>query len=236
VLSFLSPRHGPRQGRGRDRLLAVFAAACLLEVVVITTQAWRGRPSHFGVTGAEAGFVGVGAAAGAAAIVVTMVIATVTAWRPHPEIPPSMRLALRAGFASLLVALALGAYMLARGMVISRVGAGVDAAFSGGIKPGHAATMHGVLVLPALAWLLSFTDRLETFRLAVVRVATSGYVLFAGVVVVEVLAGVNPWDVSASTLARTVLAAAGIVVLGAAGVITLRALTSRARRPDLREP
>src|ERR1700754_2209527 len=59
-LSFLSPRQGPHPGRnqGPDRLLAVFAAACLLEVVVITTQAWRGRPSHFGVTGAEAGFVG----------------------------------------------------------------------------------------------------------------------------------------------------------------------------------
>lgn len=90
------------------------------------------------------------------AIVVTMTLATLAVWRPLPGVAPSMRLALGVGFASLLVALALGVFMLARGMVISlSADGGAAAAFasSGGVKPGHAATMHGVLVLPALAWL-----------------------------------------------------------------------------------
>lgn len=66
--------------------------------------------------------------------------------------------ALRAasGFASLLIALALGVYMLARGLFIYRAELDADPAaafaFSAGIKPGHAATMHDVLVLPGLAW------------------------------------------------------------------------------------
>lgn len=36
-------------------ILVPFALACLAEVVVITVQAWRGLPSHFGVTGPGAG-------------------------------------------------------------------------------------------------------------------------------------------------------------------------------------
>lgn len=213
--------------RRRPVVLGVFAAACLVEVLVITVQAWRGQTSHFGVVGSGAGLVAGGAAGGAAAIVVTMTLATVATWRPMPDVAPSMRLALRVGFASLMVALALGVLMLARGMVISRsADGGVAAAFafSGGIKPGHGATMHGVLVLPALAWLLSFADRSESFRLTVVRVASLGYALFAGVVVVEVLATVDPVDVAAAPLAATVLAVAGAVMLAGAGVATLRAV------------
>lgn len=220
--------------RRRPAFLAVFALACLAEVLVITVQAWRGQPSHFGVVGAGGGVVA--AAAGAVAIVVTMAVATVAAWRPIPEVAPSMRLALRVGFASLSVAVALGVLMLARGMVISRsADGGVAAAFafSGGIKPGHGATMHGILVLPALASLLSFADRTETVRLTVVRVACLGYALLAGVVVVEVLATVDPFDVAAAPLAATVLAAAGTLLLVGAGVATLCSLRpGDARRDD----
>jgi hypothetical protein len=213
--------------RRRPAFLTVFALACLVEVLVITVQAWRGRTSHFGVVGEGGGLVAAGAAAGAVAIVVTMAVATVSTWRPMPGVAPSMRLALRVGFASLMVALALGVLMLARGMVISRsADGGVAAAFafSGGIKPGHAATMHGVLVLPALAWLLSFADRTEGFRLTVVRVASLGYALFAGVVVVEVLAAVDPFDVAAAPVAGTVLAVGGAALLVAAGAAAVRSL------------
>ena len=197
-------------------LLVPFAVACTAEVVVITVQAWRGLTSHFGVTGPGAGVVAGAAAGGAVVIVVTMTAATVLVWRPLPDVAPEMRLALRAGFASLLVALALGVYMLVRGVVISRGDpSGATAfAFSAGIKPGHAATMHGVLVLPLLARLLAGTDRPERFRLAVVRLAAGGYGLLAGVVVVEVLAGIDP--LAGTSVAGTVLAALGAAALIAA--------------------
>jgi hypothetical protein len=203
--------------RAPAAILVPFALACLDEVVVITVQAWRGLPSHFGVTGPGSGLVSGAAAGGAVVVVVTMTAATVAVLRPLPGVAPSMVLALRAGFASLLVALGLGVYMLARGIVISRgdpSGAAAAFAFSAGIKPGHAATMHGVLVLPALAWLLSFTDRPERSRLAVVRLASAGYGLLAGVVVVEVLVGLDP--LAGTSVTGTVLGAVGVLALASA--------------------
>jgi hypothetical protein len=216
---------GLRTRRPPAALLVPFALACATEVVVITVQAWRGLTSHFGVTGPGAGLVAGAAAGGAVVIVVTMTVATVLVCRPLPDVAPEMRLALRAGFASLLVALALGVYMLVRGVVISRVdpsGAGAFA-FSAGIKPGHAATMHGVLVLPVLARLLGSADRPERFRLAVVRLAATGYGLLAGVVVVEVLAGIDP--LAGTSIAGTVLAALGAAALLAAVGATVVSVT-----------
>jgi hypothetical protein len=45
----------------------------------------------------------------------------------------------------------------------------------GFLKPVHGVSLHGVLVLPALAWLLSFIDRDETHRTRVVAIAVTGY-------------------------------------------------------------
>jgi hypothetical protein len=97
---------------------------------------------------------------------------------------------------------------------VDPLGAPAAFAFSAGIKPGHAATMHGVLVLPVLAWLLSFTDRTEPFRLAVVRLAAAGYGLLAGVVVVEVLVGVDP--LAGTSVTGLALGGVGVVALVAA--------------------
>ena len=214
--------------RARLRLLVAFAAACTGEVVVISLQRWRGLPSHFIPSGAPGpvanGLVGGGAAAGAVVIVVVSAALTVAAFRPDPAAPADLLLAVRAGFASFLVALAVGVLMLARGMVLARSGDVAAAfAFSGGFKPGHAATMHGVLVLPLLARLLARTGRDEASRTSVVRVAVAGYVLFAGVVVVECAAGIDPLapGASAAPLVATGLAALGALVLAGAGVAGL---------------
>lgn len=219
VLSFSAIRPRPRAVT-----LSVLAGACLVEVVVITVQAWRGLTSHFGVSGPGAGLVAAGAAAGAAVLVVDLAVITVLVWRA-PAGSASMRLALRAGFAALMVALGLGVYMLARGMAIARTMDPAAAfAFSATVKPGHAATLHGVLVLPALAWLLTFAQRPERFRLAAVRTATAGYLLLAVVVVAEAIGGIDPLALSAAPLAATVAGGIGVLLLLAAIMVTLLAV------------
>ena len=69
-----------------------------------------------------------------------------------------MPLALRAGFALLVVGLLSGAAMIARGVADTRTGHQQAAYHSTGmLKPLHGVTLHAVLVLPALAWLVSLT-------------------------------------------------------------------------------
>jgi hypothetical protein len=97
-------------------------------------------------------------------------------------------------------------------------------AFSATVKPGHAATLHGVLVLPALAWLLTFAQRPERFRLAAVRTATAGYLLLAVVVVAEALGGIDPLALSAAPLAATAVGGIGVLLLLAAIMVTLLAV------------
>lgn len=223
VLSFV-----PMRVPTRSRLLAVFGVACAVEVAGITMQAWRRVPSHFtppaDATAVDA-VAAVAAASGAVAIVGVITAATVMTLRHHEEVPPSMRLALRVGFLSLMVALAIGVLMMARGTVLTRLhGDAAQAfAFSAALKPGHAATMHGVLVLPALAWLLRYAERPERFRTNVVRLAVAGYGVFATTIVLEPLLG-------NSALAYAP-AAAGTLVLTAAATRTARAIATPPPHP-----
>jgi hypothetical protein len=171
--------------RTRRVLLGVFAADCVAEVALITLQAWRKVPSHFNMETSFDTAVTRMLAAGGAILVITLVTLTVAAFRANPGTAPSMRLALRAGFAALMVALASGAAMIARGVAEAQTGhqqAAYHVAVA--LKPAHFVTMHAVLVLPALAWLLTFTGRPEPRRVRAVALATAGYGAAAAAVVI----------------------------------------------------
>ena len=87
-------------------------------------------------------------------------------------------LALRAGFATLLIGLAAGAAMIARGVVLTNTGHQQLAYQLGGfLKPLHAVSLHGVLVLPAFAWALSQLAWPEARRRRVVAWSVGGYAL-----------------------------------------------------------
>jgi hypothetical protein len=211
--------------RTRRWLLGLFAAASVLEVVLITLQAWRRVPSHFNLETPFDAVVARVLAAGGGVLIVVIAVLTVASWRADSRVAPSMRLAVRAGLVALDVALLIGAVMIATG--ISRVLAGdQQAAYAvgGALKPGHAVTMHGVLVLPVLAWLLARTGWPEQRRVRVVWLAVTGYALLAGVVIAESIAGVNPLEAPA---VATALAALGTLAVGAAGLITVAALARR---------
>ncbi|MEU1188621.1 hypothetical protein [Streptomyces sp. NPDC005859] len=164
---------GPRL---RTALLGVFTADCVVEVGGITLQAWRGVPSHLDMETHFDTAVSMTLAVGGGVLVVLLTVFAVASFRHPPTGPAGMALAVRSGFAILLVALASGAAMIARGVVLTRTGH-QEAAYqsTASLKPLHGVSLHPVLVLPALAWLLSRTPWSETVRWRIVAAAVWCY-------------------------------------------------------------
>jgi hypothetical protein len=178
VVSFLNLRNRTRAG-----FVSVFAAASVLETVLVTLQAWRGVPSHFNVATSFDALITRGLAAGGAVLVLLIVAMTVVAFRPNATVPASLRLAVQVGFMLLCAAMAVGGVMIGIGMRLVFAGNAAAAyAMGGALKPTHAMTMHGILVLPVLGRLLAFTDWSEERQLQMMRYAATGYVLLTLVV------------------------------------------------------
>ncbi|MFI7297635.1 hypothetical protein [Streptomyces sp. NPDC050121] len=167
-------RVGPRL---RTALLGVFAADCVVEVGGITLQAWRRVPSHLNMETPFDTAVSMMLAVGGGVLVVLLTVFAVASFRRRPTGPAGMALAVRAGFAILLVALASGAAMIARGVVLTRTGH-QEAAYhsTAPLKPLHGVGLHAVLVLPALARLLSRTPWSKAVRWRIVAGAVGCYV------------------------------------------------------------
>ncbi|GAA1945030.1 hypothetical protein GCM10009837_83910 [Streptomyces durmitorensis] len=162
--------------RTRAALLVPFAADCVLEVGGIALQAWRRVPSHLNMESGVDSAVSMSLAVGGGILVVLLSAFAVASFRHRPTGPTGMPLALRSGFAILLVALASGAAMIARGVFLPRSGHQESAYRStAALKPPHGVSLHAVLVLPAPAWLLSRTSWGERTRQRVMTAAVGCY-------------------------------------------------------------
>ncbi|MEU8932771.1 hypothetical protein AB0D30_23175 [Streptomyces sp. NPDC048409] len=162
--------------RLRTVLLVVFAADCVVEVGGITLQAWRRVPSHLDMETPFDTAVSMTLAVGGGVLVVLLTVFAVVSFRRRPAGPEGMALAVRSGFAVLLVALVSGAAMIARGVVLVRTGH-QEAAYdsTAPLKPLHGVSLHAVLVLPALAWSLSRTSWSGRVRWRIVAAAVGCY-------------------------------------------------------------
>jgi hypothetical protein len=226
-------------GRSRTVLLGAFTVTCVVETALVSMQAWRGVPSHFNF---ETGFdtaVSMTLAAGGFVIIATAIGMTLAAFRTGPRQTAAMRLAVRFGFVTLLVALAVGAAMIATGSVAAR---GPDPSVApptspspftaGFLKPAHAVTMHAILVIPALAWLLSFTRWGENQQANIVRLGIVGYTILSVVIIIESAAHLSPLTAPPLAMAVsglglvTLVTAGGLAVYGAFMRPTL-AITNR---------
>jgi hypothetical protein len=176
-------------GRTRALLLGLFAADCVVEVAGITVQAWRHVPSHFNTVGPLDAVVATALAIGGAVLVGTLGTFAVVALRGRVDAAPPMRRAVRAGFALLLAALASGVAMIVRGEQLIAAGQRTLAYDTAGyLKWFHAVTLHAVLVLPALAWLLA-RSRLDGARQQrAVTLGVAAYLLAAAVALAVCLA------------------------------------------------
>jgi hypothetical protein len=177
-------------GRARSLLLSAFAVASILETGLVTLQAWRGVPSHFNVATTLDAWVTRGLAGGGLLLVVMVLTLTVAAFRTNARVPASLMLAIRVGFLALTASMVVGGAMIARGMTLV-FGGDPQTAYStgGGFKPMHAVTMHAVLILPALAWLLTRTGWSESLQFRVVAAAAAIYTLLAAGVAAANLSG-----------------------------------------------
>jgi hypothetical protein len=176
--------------RARTVLLSVFAAACVLETVLVSLQAWRGVPSHFNVETPVDAVIAQLLAAGGVTLVAIIAALTFISFRANPAAPVAMRLAIRTGFVVLLGSMVTGALMIAKGMSLVFTGDPQAAYLTGGwLKPTHAVTMHAVLLLPALAWLLPHTGWSERHQTRLILIAAAGYVAFAAAIAVGNLTG-----------------------------------------------
>jgi peptidoglycan/LPS O-acetylase OafA/YrhL len=78
--------------------------------------------------------------------------------------------------------------------------------------------MHAILVLPMLAWVLSFADWSERPRTGVVVVAAASYVAVACATAAANVAGIESGQMSPATIA---LFTAGVVLLFGTGMLAL---------------
>lgn len=139
--------------RWRARLLAAFAADCVLEVAGITVQAWRDVPSHLNTSTPFNAAVAALLAVGGGVLVMVLGTFAYFAVRRPIDAPPDMALAIRAGWLFLMAGLAAGAAMIAVGSVAMRTGDAARAyVITGFLKGFHGLTIHALLTIPAVAW------------------------------------------------------------------------------------
>lgn len=202
--------------RMRAVLLGAFTTASVVETALVTLQAWRGVPSHFNVETPFDAAVAGSLAIGGVSLVLMIIAFTIASFRGNPPVPISISVAIRIGFVILVIALAVGGVMIARGMQFVTAGDPQAAYATGGaFKPIHGVTMHAILVLPMLAWLLSFADWTERRRLGVVLLAAAAYIVIGGVVSVITLAALAPPSVPIAVGVASALVVAGMTVSGA---------------------
>ncbi|GEB55580.1 hypothetical protein [Streptomyces gardneri] len=227
----------PLAERTRTLLLAAFTAASLLETGLITLQAWRGVPSHFNTETTFDAFVTRALAAGGITLIAVVVALTVAALRPAPGVDPGMRLALRAGLVALTGSMAAGAVMIAYGLTLEGAGRAAEAYRSAGfLRPAHAVTMHAVLLLPSLAWLLSRTRRPEAERLRLIRVTVAAYGAVAALVTAAAAVGLTLADPATTAVVSAVVTTAPALAFLAFGVSPSVRENRASTRPGNPEP
>jgi hypothetical protein len=213
--------------RGRAIVLGAFTVASVMETALVSLQVWRGVPSHFNLETTFDAWIARVLAGGGMVLVALIVVLTVAAFRMNPSLPISLLVAIRVGFATLVGAVVVGALMIAKGMLLVFRGDPQAAYATGGVlKPTHAVALHAILVLPALAWLLSLTNWSEERKLRLIAVGAAGYIAFAVVIGVANFTGLSLASPPIATIA--LLAALSVLATGWLAISSAaRATTSK---------
>lgn len=206
----------PARPRLENVLATTLIGSSVLEVGLITMQAWRGVASHFNE--ATGGDSLVWAAMGISIGVMTLAFLGLAVWavieRPKD---PATRLAVLAGLAIFFTGLGLGQWVVSLGVAYFEandlVPDTVVTGEAGVVKFPHATAMHGLQVFIG-STILSGSGNLDARRrLGVVRMVVAGYTLFVLWSVVHTMAGRAPTELAGIELA---MAAGACALLGVA--------------------
>ena len=223
TLSLVWVTHYLRGSKFVNCVMWILGTAMLVEVGLVTMQVWRGVPSHFNfattfdtvvftLMGVSIGFVGL--------VTVALTILSFSSIKA----PASMKWAIRIGLLLLLAGSAIGGMIINNGnrKVFdspdrSFVAANVDDSAiygqAGHMKSSHAAGLHGIQVLPFVAWLLLFSPLPERRKTGWVFVAAAGYVIACAVMANQTFSGRSPGDLPGTSMALLLV---GALALGTA--------------------
>lgn len=191
LLLTMLPVLRPLPGRRRQwAVVAPLTLGSVVEYLAITSQRWRGVPSHFNDhTPYDTAVFGVMAVAVA---LIVLAVAGLLVWCAVPRRragfrgSAALRLAVVVGLVAVLVSSWVGGRMIAEGQAVleatGQVPDQVVLGAAGSAKLFHAVGQHGVQVLLGLALLLEVTGTARRRALGLVGVAAIGYAgVLAGV-------------------------------------------------------
>ncbi|PPK63614.1 hypothetical protein V5P93_001970 [Actinokineospora auranticolor] len=206
-------RHLPKRV-WRGALAGLLGLSSVLEVGVITTQRWRGVPSHFNAaTEFDDNMFSV---MGMTVVLIVLGMVLLAVWTAVDfRGPGHARIAALVGLGGLLVAGYIGSDLIAEGdAVVAATGhVPYDLTFGadGAAKFAHAAGIHGIQVLGVLAILLDGSAVAARKRTGVVAVAAIGYTAAFTSITLTAYAG-RAWTDPVLPLA--VLGVAGVALIG----------------------
>lgn len=189
----------PDRPRIESILAVTLIASGLVEVALITVQAWRGVPSHFNVATPQDGAIFNLMAVAIGIFSLGLAALLVWALLQRPADRPT-RLAVLAGMALVMTGLGLGSWIIGLGLEITeRLGHAPDTVYAGeaGVaKFPHAMALHGIQLFVGAAIVTGIAGLTETARLRITRLVVAGYTLLVAWSIVHTNAGRAPADLT----------------------------------------
>jgi hypothetical protein len=209
----------PSRRRTENVLAAVLIGSGLVEVGLITAQAWRGVASHFNFTTTTDTIIF--SAMGGAIGIFSLALVALAIWailqRPADR---TTRLAVLAGMALVITGLGLGQWVIGLGVQMAeQLGHAPETVLAGeaGVaKFPHAMALHGIQLFIGAAVIARLGRLDDRRRLNAVRMTVAGYVGIVAWSIVHTNAGRAPFDLSG---VESALGLIGVALLSGAGFL-----------------